>query len=120
VWGGDGGGFRALIYALPRPMPSPHTLAHTHTHTFFQLWDDAEDSSGSDILVAAMQVLPAVAETGWSAQGVVRGNAPDKARWTDARCRMATRFITSHPAPYSDIGQWCTVEYQGLPAPWDV
>ena len=101
------------------PAPCPHPT-HSHTHTFFQLWDDAEDSSGSDILVAAMQVLPAVAETGWSAQGVVRGNAPDKARWTDARCRMATRFITSHPAPYSDIGQWCTVEYQGLPAPWDV
>ena len=84
------------------------------------LWDDAQDSSGSDILVAAMQVLPAVAETGWSAQSVVRGNQPDGARWTDARCRLATRFITSHPKPYSDIGQFCTVEYEGLPAPWDV
>ncbi len=66
-----------------------------------------------------MQVLPAVAETGWSAQAVVRGNAPDGGRWTDARCRLASRFVTSHPAPYSAIGQFCTVEYQGLPAPWD-
>jgi hypothetical protein len=96
------------------------TLTPQQSHPIpSQLWDDAEDSSGSDILIAAMQVLPAVAETGWSAQAVVRGNAPDGGRWTDARCRLASRFVTSHPAPYSAIGQFCTVEYQGLPAPWD-
>lgn len=82
------------------------------------VWDDAEDSSGSDILVATMQVLPAIAEVGWSAQTIVRGNVPDAGRWNDARCRLATRFVTSHPAPYASIPSFCSPEYDGILAPW--
>lgn len=84
------------------------------------LWDDAQDTSGSDVLVSAMQTILAVAESGWSAQGVVSGQAIDGDRYAAHRCRMAVRGITSHPGPYSPVGTFCLPEYAAPLAPWSV
>jgi len=77
-----------------------------------------QDTSGSDILVSAMQTLMAVAESSWSAQAVVSGQSIDTGRYTDHRCRLASRGITSHPGVYAPTGTYCMTEYTGTLAPW--
>ena len=86
------------------------------------LWDDAQDTSGSDLLVSAMQTLFSEAEIAWSPRAFIATNTTptpiDAGRWTDHRCRLARRFVTSHPAPFMDVGAACTNEYEGTLAPW--
>ena len=86
------------------------------------LWDDCEDNSGSDLVLSAMKTLMAEAEIAWSPQSfIATGNAPhaiDGARWNDHRCRLSRRGVTSHAAPYMDVGATCTPEFEGGLAPW--
>lgn len=84
------------------------------------LWDDAQDTSGSDVLVSAMQTILAVSESGWSATSTVSGQAIDGNRYAAHRCRMAMRGIASHPGPYSPVGTFCLPEYEAQLAPWSL
>lgn len=89
------------------------------------LWDDCEDNSATDLLVSAMKTLMAEAEIAWSPQSVVTPgngvqNQIDGNRWNDHRCRLARRGVTSHAAPYLDVGSSCLPEYEGLLMPWSV
>lgn len=69
-----------------------------------------------------MKTLMAEAEIAWSPQSfIATGNVPhaiDGARWNDHRCRLSRRGVTSHAAPYMDVGSTCTPEYEGWLAPW--
>jgi Glycosyl hydrolase family 20, catalytic domain len=86
------------------------------------LWDDCEDNSGTDLVLSAMKTIMAEAEIAWSPQSFIAtgkvAHAIDGGRWNDMRCRLGRRGVTSHAAPYLDVGSTCLPEFEGWVAPW--
>ena len=69
-----------------------------------------------------MKTIMAEAEIAWSPQSFIAtgkvAHAIDGGRWNDMRCRLGRRGVTSHAAPYLDVGSTCLPEFEGWVAPW--
>ena len=86
----------------------------------YLLWDDAGDTSSTDLVHDMMESILGLGETGWSANASLYLPL-DQARFRDQRCRLAARGIGGTAAPYAPVGTYCVPEGNSwwLP-PWNL
>jgi hexosaminidase len=85
----------------------------------YLVWGDAADTSASDLVVSVMMTLIGMSEAMWSTLDVILSGI-DSTRYNDARCRLASRGISSNGRPLALTGTFCTPEAYFLPSIWNV
>ena len=95
--------------------PTPRMLQQVVGPEYL-LWDDAGDTSSTDLIHDMMISIIGLGESGWSSNETIY--APlDQPRYRDHRCRLAARGIGGTARPFASTGTYCVDEGSSWYAP---
>jgi len=95
--------------------PTPRMLAQVVGPEYL-LWDDAGDTSSTDLIHDMMTAILGLGESGWSSDATI-WSPIDEPRYRDMRCRLAARGIGGTARPFESTGAYCVDEGNSWWAP---